>query len=71
MAEIDTLGDALPSEITRVRDDVLPLYLEIGQPGMLAAMMMRASLDRASKAMIEGDVVAMIECYQDLKGYSA
>jgi hypothetical protein len=70
MSDIDTLGHALPREITRVRDEVLPLYLEIGQPGALAAMMMRASLDRASKAMIEGDVVAMIACYEDLKGYS-
>lgn len=67
--KIDSLGHALPREITRVRDEVLPEYIAIGPGGMFAATMMRASLDRASKAMIEGDVVAMIACYEDLKGY--
>lgn len=65
-----SLGDALPREISRVRDEVLPCYLAIGAPGMFAAAMMRADLDAASKAMIEGDTVAMIRVYQSLKGYS-
>ena len=64
-----TMGDALPKEIARVRDDVLPVYLEIGMAGIPAATLMRASLDRASEAMISGDVVAMIRVYEDLKGY--
>ena len=67
----ETLGEALPKEITRVRDEVLPLYDAIGSPGIFAATMMRQSLDAASKAMIEGDLPAMIRCYEDLKGYSA
>jgi hypothetical protein len=46
----DTLGDALPREMARVRD-LLPLYDAIGRPGALAATMMRADLDRAAKAM--------------------
>ncbi len=53
--KIDTLGDALPREIARVRDEVLPEYLAIGPAGIFAATMMRQSLDLASKAMIEGD----------------
>ena len=65
----DTLGDALPREITRVRDEVMPAYLAIGAPGALALGMMRVSLDAASKAMIEGDVVAMLRAHEDLKGY--
>jgi hypothetical protein len=32
-------------------------------------MMMRASLDAAAKAMAEGDVVAMLRAYEDLKEY--
>jgi hypothetical protein len=65
----DTLGDALPREIARVRDDVMPAYIAIGAPGSFALAMMRASMDAASKAMIEGDVVAMMRAYEDLKGY--
>ena len=67
----DTLGDALPREIARVRDEVMPYYLEIGAPGMFAVTMMRADLDAASKAMIEGDLPGMIRVYESLKGYSA
>jgi hypothetical protein len=67
---VDTLGDALPREIARVRDEVLPEYLAIGPPGQLAAGLMRLALDRASQAMIQGDTVAMIAAYEDLKGYT-
>lgn len=70
MSEVDTLGDALPREIARVRDEVLPAYLEIGAAGQFAATMMRHDLDAASKAMIEGDTVAMIAAYESLKGYN-
>lgn len=65
----DTLGDALPREIARVRDDVMPAYLAIGAPGTFALTMMRQTLDAASKAMIEGDTVAMMRAYEDLKGF--
>ena len=67
--EVKSLGSELPVEIARVRDEVLPAYLEIGQPGAFAAACMRADLDAASKAMISGDVVAMIKVYESLKGY--
>lgn len=65
----DTLGNALPREITRVRDEVLPEYIAIGPNGALAVLMMRATLDRASRAMIEGNVVEMLRVYETLKGY--
>lgn len=65
----DTLGDALPREMTRVRDQVMPAYIAIGAPGAFALAMMRADLDAAQKAMIEGDTVAMIRLYESLKGY--
>lgn len=69
MSETESLGTALPKEIARVRDKVMPAYIEIGPAGMFALTMMRAELDRASKAMIEGDVVEMLRCYESLKGY--
>lgn len=66
----ETLGTALPKEMTRVRDVVIPPYIAIGPAGAIALAMMRASLDQAQKAMAEGDVVAMLRAYEDLKGYT-
>lgn len=65
---IDTLGDALPREMARIRDELLPIYDQI-PTGIFAATMMRADLDRAAKVMAEGDIVGMIEAYEALKGY--
>lgn len=62
-----TLGDALPKELARVRDEILPWYLKIGPAGAFGAMMIRKDLDYAAKAMIEGDPVAMLRAYQSLK----
>ena len=62
-----SLAEALPKEIARVRDEVLPAYLEIGVAGTFAATMIRQTLDKASKVMIEGDVVTMIQVYEELK----
>ena len=64
-----TLGEALPKEMARVRDEVLPVYLEIGPSGQFAATMMRLSLDRATKALAEGDIGAMIDTYNELKEF--
>ena len=66
---MSSLGEELPKEIARVRDEVLPAYLSCGPGGLLAASLMRQDLDRASKAMIEGDVATMIKVYQALKEY--
>lgn len=66
MTEANSLGDALPREMARVRDQVLPEYLAIPE-GIFAATMMRRDLDTAAKAMAEGDVVAMIAAYKELK----
>ena len=65
----ETLGEALPREMARVRDEVLPAYVAIGPAGSFAAAMMRADLDRAARALSEGDAVAMIGVHGALKGY--
>jgi hypothetical protein len=68
----DTLGDALPREMTRVRTQVLPAYqevLKIAPMTQFTINLMNASLDAAQRAMAEGDVVAMIQCLEDLRGY--
>ena len=66
----DTVGTALPREMARVRDELMPLYREIGAPGLFALGLMRIDLDKAAKALAEGDVVEMIRCYNALKGYT-
>lgn len=66
----NTLGEALPAEMARVRDEVMPSYIEIGAPGKVALAMMRADLDAAAKALAEGDTIAMIRLYESLKGYT-
>lgn len=65
----DTLGDALPKEMARIRDRVMPAYREIGPAGEFGLMFMRRDLDNAAKAMMEGDVVEMIRCLQELRDY--
>lgn len=65
----DSLADALPREIERVQE-LLPIYDAI-PTGIFAATMMRNSIKAAIHAMAQGDVVAMIRCHEDLKGYSA
>lgn len=64
-----TLAEALPAEMARVRDEVMPAYLAIGQPGALALHMMRMELDIAAAAMMNGDIVTMLRAYESLKGF--
>lgn len=66
--ETESLGTALPKEMARVRDEIMPRYREIGPAGAPALALMRANLDEAARAMAEGDVVAMLRVYQSLKG---
>lgn len=61
-----TLGDQLPKEIARVQE-ILGHYIAIGPSGMFGAAFIRQDLAAAQKAMIEGDVVAMLRAYTKLK----
>lgn len=66
----ESLGVALPKQMARVRDHVLPAYDAIGPVGSIAATMMRHDLDYAAKALAEGDVIAMLRAHESLKGYN-
>ena len=61
-----TLAEQLPKEMARVRK-VLGHYKEIGAPGMFGAAMIEQSLRAADKAVMSGDVVAMLAAFNDLK----
>lgn len=64
-----SLAEALPREQQRVRE-LLPLYDAI-PTGVFAATLMRQALTRAEQASASGDGIAMLRCYEDLKGFSA
>lgn len=64
-----TLGDELPKEMARIRDEIMPVYVEIGKAGAFALMLMRRDLDNAAQAMASGDLPGMIAAYQSLKEY--
>lgn len=66
---MSSLGTELLKEMARVRDDLMPQYLSIGPAGGFALAMMRQDMDRATKALAEGDVVEMIRVYEALKNY--
>lgn len=63
------VGEELPKEMARVRE-LLPLY-DIIPTGVFAATMMRNDLDRAAKALAEGNIIEIIRVYESLKGYHA
>ena len=64
---METLAEALPREQKRVRE-MLKIYDGI-PAGRWAAMNMEKSLERAELAAASGDVVAMLDAYNDLKEY--
>ena len=63
----DTLAEALPREIARVRE-LLGHYRELGPVGAFGAAMLEQDLRAADQAMAAGDVVAMIRAYKALQG---
>ena len=65
----ESLGEALPRKMAEIRDIYIPAYESIGPTGRFAITMMKHDLDRAAKALAEGDVVEMIAIYQSLEGY--
>ena len=66
MTDIRTLGSELPKQQARVRE-LLIAYKEIGAPGVVGAAMIEQVLKKADKAVISGDVAAMIVSYNELK----
>lgn len=63
------LAEALMAEIRRVRDEVLPAYLEIGPAGAFAVAGMRGDLDAATRALAEQDAVSCLRLLGELQGW--
>ena len=64
--QTESLADALPKEMARVRT-VLGHYKEIGPAGAIGAMFIEQDLQAADRAVMSGDVVAMIQALQSLR----
>ena len=63
---IETLADALPKEMARVRE-VLGHYREIGPDGAIGAAFIKQDLRAADQAVMGGDVVAMLRSLETLR----
>ena len=63
-----TLAESIIEQQARCRK-LLGLYIEIGQPGVFAKMMIEDALKRTDEAVMSGDVVAMIRLHEELKEF--
>ena len=62
---MSSLAEAILNEQQRNRD-LLSQYEAIGSAGMFGAMMLRDLLARTERAVMDGDVVAMLRCYSEM-----
>lgn len=66
-----SLGEALPAEMARVRGEVLPIYESLPKEnGSFGVLMIRTELREAERAIMSGDVIAMLRAYEALKGWT-
>lgn len=65
-----SVGEDMPRQMARVRDEMLPVFDGI-PGGAIAALMMRAALDEAAAALAQGDIVRVLLAYEQLKGFES
>jgi len=63
---MSSVGEEFPKEQARVRE-LLGEYKSIGPSGAFGAAMIEQVLQRAEKAAISGDIVAILRSYKELK----
>ncbi|HEY6021978.1 MAG TPA: hypothetical protein VIY48_19575 [Candidatus Paceibacterota bacterium] len=66
---MSSVGEEFPKEQARVRK-LLGEYKAIGPAGAFGALMIEQTLQRAEKAAISGDIVAILRSYEELKGWT-
>jgi molybdopterin converting factor small subunit len=67
MEDARTIAEQLPKEIARVKT-LVEQYKQAGPRPGVSLMLIEKSLARAEYALSSGDVVAMYNAYQELKG---
>ena len=65
----ESLGTALPAEMKRVREVLIPAHQSVGPPGTMTLMVMQYASTTAEKVLAEGDVVGMLRIYAKLKDF--
>lgn len=63
---MSSLAEDLPKEIQRNRE-LLDMYKEIPM-GFIGASLIDIDIKQAIKALADGDVIAMLQSYEKLKG---
>lgn len=66
--EHETLGTAFPREQQRVRE-LIPLYKAIGPAGAFGLAMIKRALSNAERAAISGDILAIMQAYEELRSF--
>lgn len=64
---MSTVGEEILVELKRNRE-LLEQYKAIGAPGLFGYTMINHDVDTAEKALAEGDIVAILQSYEKLKG---
>lgn len=64
---MESVGEALPKEMARIRDVVIPAYETCGPASAIAIAFMKQDLDAAARAMAEGDTIAMLQALVTLR----
>jgi len=63
-----SVGEEILVELKRNRE-LLKIYQELpGGAGFIGAQFINADIDAAEKALAENDVIAILQCYEKLKG---
>lgn len=61
-----SIGSEMPKLQAKVRE-ILGRYKDIGPAGAFGVMNIEASLRAADEAVISGDIIKIIQAYEDLK----
>lgn len=64
---MSSLGEEYPLQQARCRE-LLEAYTEIGPAGAFGHLMIFQVLERADRAAISGDLVAMLRSFEEMKG---
>lgn len=62
-----SVGEDFPVQ-QRLARELLALYREIGPAGAFGAMVIEQALQRADRAQASGDIIAILQSYEELRG---
>lgn len=63
---MSSLGEEYPKEQQRCRE-ILAVYEKLGPVGQFGAIHIKKTLRKADEAAVSGDVVAMLQMFEEMK----